>query len=233
MDSPWGTVVVIALLCWALYGLFVWLRGLAHRWRLPRPTLGPGQLEMCQGQAFREICRRARNPGTPVVMTVYFAERGWNRADALRILAEPLKHDLIKVRGWQFGRYSVTRKGWTEYESKFIWAGGEGVNISAASGGFLVANVNSPQAVAHGGYGNRASGSDVPHQRLIDALRTDAAAAPTDEAVRAREYADDLDSAVEANDADRTARVLGRINALLTTATAAFTLTRELLPPGA
>ncbi|MFF0472614.1 hypothetical protein [Streptomyces sp. NPDC004284] len=232
MDLSLGTVVVIGLLCWAVRGLFVWLRGVAHRFRLPRPSLAPGRLEMCQGQAFREVCRRARNPGTRVVMTSYFAEQGWNRADAMLILAEPLKHGLLKVSGWRFGRYGVTRKGWTEYETKFIWTGGEGVNISAASGGFLVANVNSPQAVAHGGHGNRANAPDVPHQRLIDALRTDAAAAPSDEAVRAREYADDLDSAVEAQDADRTARVLGRINALLTTATAAFTLTRELLPPG-
>ncbi|WP_086823564.1 hypothetical protein [Streptomyces sp. NRRL B-24572] len=231
MDSSLVPVAVIALLCWAVYGLFVWVRGVAHRWRLPQPSIAPGQLEAYQGQAFREICRRAKSPGTRVVMTAYFAEQGWNRADARLILAEPLKHKLIKVMGLRFGRYEVTRKGWTEYETKFIWTGGEGVNISAASGGFLVANVNSPQAIAHGGHNNRTNASDIPHQRLIDALRTDAAAAPTDEAVRAREYADDLDSAVAAQDADRTTRILGRINALLATATAAFTLTRELLPP--
>lgn len=67
---------------------------------------------------------------------------------------------------------------------------------------------------------------------MIDALRADADTATSDEAVRAREYADDLASAVEAQDADRTARILGRINTLLSTATAAFTLTRELLPSG-
>ncbi|MGW3660059.1 hypothetical protein ACWD6R_32435, partial [Streptomyces sp. NPDC005151] len=71
-----------------------------------------------------------------------------------------------------------------------------------------------------------------PHQRLIDALRTGAGTAMPDEAVRAREYADDLASAVDTQDADRTTRILGRINALLSTASAAFTLTRELLPPG-
>ncbi|MGW3572170.1 hypothetical protein ACWDSL_51405 [Streptomyces sp. NPDC000941] len=43
---------------------------------------------------------------------------------------------------------------------------------------------------------------------------------------------DDLASATDAQDADRTSRILGRINALLSTATAAFTLTRGLLPPG-
>ncbi|WP_405477494.1 hypothetical protein [Streptomyces canus] len=225
-------VVVIALLCWSVYALFVRTRRAVHRWRLPKLSLAPSQLEMYQGQAFREICRRAANPGLHVAMTDYFAERGWNRADVMRILAEPLKHKLIKIKGWRFGGYSVTRKGWAEYEKKFIWTGGEGVHISSTSGGFVVANVNSPHAVAHGGYGNRANASDIPHQRLVDALRTDADTATPNEAARAQEYADDLASAVDAQDADRTARILGRINALLSTATAAFTLTRELLPPG-
>ncbi|MFB7597376.1 hypothetical protein [Streptomyces sp. NPDC056160] len=231
-EMPIGWVVVIALLCWSVYGVFVSIRRTVHRRGLPQPSLAPGQLEACQGQAFREICRRAANPGPRVVMTDYFTERGWNRADVLNILAEPIKHKLIKVKGWRFGGYGVTRKGWTEYETKFIWAGGEGVHISSASGGFLVANVNSPQAVAHGGYGNRAQGPDISHQQLIDALRTDADTATPNEAVRAREYADDLASAVDAQDTDRTTRILGRINALLSTATAAFALTRDLLPPG-
>lgn len=225
-------VVLVGLLCWLVYRGFLWARGVVHRLRLPQPSVAPGQLEMCQGQAFREICRRAERPGGHVEMNDYFTERGWNRADALRILAEPLKHRLIKVKGWWFGGYSVTRKGWSEYESKFIWSGGDGVHISSASGGFVVANVNSPQAVAHGGYGNRANAPDIPHQRLIDALRTDAGTETSDEAVRAREYADDLASAVDAQDTDGTTRILGRINALLASATAAFTLTRELLPPG-
>ncbi|MGA4845346.1 hypothetical protein ACOBQB_03345 [Streptomyces sp. G5(2025)] len=232
MEPTLAPVVLIALLCWFVHSLFVWTREIAHRRGLPAPSLAPGQLEACQGQAFREICRRAANPGLRVEMTDYFAERAWNRADAMRILAEPLKHKLIKVRGWRFGSYSVTRKGWADYESKFIWTGGEGVHISSTSGGFVVANVNSPHAMAHGGYGNRANAPDVPHQRLTEALRADADSARPEEAVRAREYADDLASAVDAQDADRTARVLARINTLLSSATAAFTLTRELLPPG-
>lgn len=232
MEPVLAPVVLIALLCWSVYALFVWIRDVAHRRHLPAPSLVPGQLEAFQGQAFREICRRAANPGVHVGMTDYFAERGWNRADVLRILAEPLKHKLIKVKGWRFGGYCVTRKGWADYESKFIWTGGEGVHISSSSGGFVVANVNSPHALAHGGYGNRTNAPDIPHQRLTEALRTDAESATPDEAVRAREYADDLAAAVDSQDADRTARVLGRINTLLSTATAAFTLTRELLPPG-
>ena len=231
-ELPLGLVVVIALLGWAIYGLFVSIRRAVHRRGLPPPSLAPRQLEASQGEAFREICRRASSPGPRVVMTDYFAERGWNRADAMRVLAEPIKHKLIRVSGWRFGGYSVTRKGWSEYESKFIWAGGEGVHISSSSGGFVVANVNSPQAIAHGGYGNRANGPDIPHQQLIEALRADAHAATPDEAVRAREYADDLASAVDAQDTDRTARILARINALLSTASAAFALTRDLLHPG-
>ncbi|MBI0377937.1 hypothetical protein JBE27_17050, partial [Streptomyces albiflaviniger] len=130
------------------------------------------------------------------------------------------------------GSYSVTYKGWAEYGDKFIWTGGEGVHISTGPGGFVVANVNSHHSVAHGGYGNRANAPEVPYQQLIDALRADADTATPDEAVRAREYADDLATAVDAQDVDRTARVLERINALLSTATAAFTLARGLLPSG-
>ncbi|MGP3683451.1 hypothetical protein ACTVZO_01855 [Streptomyces sp. IBSNAI002] len=232
-DLTLGHVVAIAAVCWVVHSLYVSVRTKVHRRKLPAPSLAPGQVEMCQGQAFREICRRAAGPGPHVVMTDYFSERGWNRADVIGILAEPLKHKLIKVSGWQFGGYSVTRKGWAEYESKFIWTGGDGVHISSASGGFVVANVNSPRAVAHGGFGNQTNAGGIPHQRLIEALRADAdTATSSDEAVRAREYADDLASAVDAQDPDRTARVLGRINALLSSATAAFALTRELLPPG-
>ncbi|MFF4427516.1 hypothetical protein ACFY04_43630 [Streptomyces sp. NPDC001549] len=214
-----------------IYALFVHTRAAVHGWRLPASSLAPDQLEMCQRQAFRAICQRAESPGPRVMMTDYFLDRGWNRADAMRIMAEPLKHKLIKVKGWRFGGYSVTRKGWAGYES-IMYRGGDGVHISAASGGFVVANVNSPRAVAHGGYGNNTNAPDIPHQRLIDALHADADTATPDEAVRAREYADDLASAVETQDADRTARILGRINALLSTATAAFTLTRGMLPPG-
>jgi hypothetical protein len=227
----WRLAVLIAVFCWLVYGLFVTVRTVVHRRGLPQPSVPPGQLELLQGRAFREICRRATGPGPRVVMTDYFAQQGWNRADAMRVMAEPLKHELVKVKGWRFGGYGVTRKGWAEYESKFIWTGGEGVHITATTGGFVVANVDSPQAVAHGGYGNRANASDIPHQQLIDALRADAATATPDQAARAREYADDLASAVDAQDTDTTTRILGRINSLVSTATAAFTLTRELLPP--
>ncbi|MEU8761967.1 hypothetical protein [Streptomyces sp. NPDC048659] len=226
-------VVLIVLAVWALRALFVWTRGRVHRWRLPEPSLAPGRLEMSQGLAFRAVCRLARNPGPPVNMRYYFIEQDWNRADAMLVLSEALKHDLIRVRGWRFGSYSVTRKGWAEYQSKFIWTGGEGVNISSSSGGFVVANVGGHGSVVHGGYGNQTNvGAQVSHQQLIEALRADAETATPDEAVRAREYADDLASAVEGQDQDRTARVLGRINTLLTTASAAFTLTRQFLPPG-
>jgi hypothetical protein len=67
---------------------------------------------------------------------------------------------------------------------------------------------------------------------VINALREDARSADPDEAVRAQEYADDLTEAVQTENSDRTDRILGRINALLATATAAFSLTRDLLPPG-
>ncbi len=99
--EPTPVLVVIALICWLIYALFVWIRGVVHRRGLPELSVAPGQLEIYQGQAFREMCRRAANPGRRVMMTDYFAERGWNRADVMRILAELLKHKMIVAeRSW-------------------------------------------------------------------------------------------------------------------------------------
>lgn len=94
------------------------------------------------------------------------------------------------------------------------------------------ANVNSPHAVAQGGRGNSADLRDVSHRQLINALREDARNADRDEAARAQEYADDLAEAVQTENSDRVDRIIGRINALLATAKAAFSLTKDLLPPG-
>ncbi len=229
-----GHIVFICLLGLGARGLFTWARETFHRARLPAPTLPPGQLETYERQAFRELCRRVREHGHAVDMTDYFAGRGWNRADALAVFGEPVKHGLVKVRGWRFGVYSVSRKGFAEYQKNFMWSGrGDEVHISASAGGFVVANVNSPHAVTHGGIGNRGDRHDVAHRQLIDALRADAGSAEPAEAVRAQEYADDLASAVDAQDSDRTERVLDRINTLLSTSAAAFALTRALLSPGA
>jgi hypothetical protein len=165
-------------------------------------------------------------------MADYFVDQGWNRADAMLILAEPLKHGMIKVQGWRFGTYGVTRRGWAEYGKHFMWTGASDMHISATSGGFVVANINSHHAVAQG-HDNSADLRDVSHRQLVNALREDARSADPGEALRAQEYADDLAEAVQAANADRTDRVLARINALLAGATSAFALTRGLLGPGA
>jgi hypothetical protein len=231
--SGFDRLIAIVVFSVALHALFVRSRRFYHRWRLPPPSIAPAQVEACQKQVFREICRRSDGPGWRVHAADYFIDRGWNRADVMLILAEPIKHGLIKIRGWQFGTYVLTRRGWDEYRKNFMWTGGgEAVHISATSGGFVVANVNSPHAVAQGGRGNSADLRDVSHRQLINALREDARSADPDEAVRAQEYADDLTEAVQTENSDRTDRILGRINALLATATAAFSLTRDLLPPG-
>ncbi|MFF1743588.1 hypothetical protein [Streptomyces mirabilis] len=166
-------------------------------------------------------------------MADYFTDQGWNRADAMLILAEPLKHGLIKTYGWRFGTYGPTRTGWDEYRKNFMWQEGGGtVNISASGEGFVVANIDSHHAVAQGGDRNRADVRDVSHRQLVDALREDARSAEPDEAVRAQEYADDLAEAVQTESQARTDRILGRINSLLAAASSAFALTRDLLPPG-
>lgn len=233
MESTLSLIIAICLVL-VLHQLFLGVRSRYHRRRLPPPSLTPGQAAALQNQVFREICRRSKGPGRRAVrMASYFTDQGWNRADALLILAEPLKHGLIKAYGWRFGIYGPTRTGWDEYRKNFMWAGGsEAVHISASSGGFIVANVNSPHAVAQGGHGNSAEARDVSHRQLIDALREDARSANPSEAARAQEYADDLTEAVQTESPARADRILGRINALLASASSAFTLTRDLLPPG-
>lgn len=226
-------LVVVLLLCMALRALFVWSRGRYHRFRLPPPSLAADQVDAFRKQVFRELCRRSDGPRWRVDMADYFIDRGWNRADAMLILAEPLKHGLIRIQGWRFGTYGLTRRGWAEYRKNFMWTGGSEMHISATSGGFIVANVNSDHAVAQGGRHNSADVRDVSHRQLINALREDARSADTDESLRAQEYADDLAEAVQTANADRTERILGRINALLASATSAFALTRDLLRPGA
>jgi hypothetical protein len=225
---------VIIVLGVVLHQLFLRIRSWHHRWRLPFPSLTAVQAAAFQNQVFREICRRSKGPHWQAVrMADYFTDQGWNRADAMLILAEPLKHGLIKTHGWQFGIYGPTRTGWLEYRKNFMWAGGsEAVHISSSSGGFIVANVNSPHAVAQGGHGNSADVRDVSHRQLIDALREDARSAHPDESVRAQEYADDLAEAVQTESPARADRILGRINTLLASASSAFTLTKDLLPPG-
>ncbi|MET8134753.1 hypothetical protein ABZV24_22845 [Streptomyces sp. NPDC005251] len=226
-------LIVPVVLCVALRALFVASRGMYHRWRLPRPSIALEQLETFQRQVFREVCRRSKDLSSQVRMANYFIGRGWNRADALLILHEPIKHGLIKIRGWRFGTYGPTRRGWAEYRKNFMWTGGsEAVDIRAEPGGFVAVNVNSPHAVAQAGPGNRVDQGDVSHRQLIDALREDARTAVPGEAARAQEYAEDLGEAVQAGSPDRTARILNRINALLVTAGSAFSLTRGLLPPG-
>ncbi|MEV8364381.1 hypothetical protein [Streptomyces niveus] len=225
-------VIVLAILWAAANAMFSWIRGMYHGWKLPPPSISPALVQAYEKQVFREICRRSDGPGLQISMNGYFAEQGWNRADAMLILAEPLKHRLIKAHGWQFGQYGPTRKGWVEYRRNFMWTGGgESVNISATTGGFVVANVSSSGAVAQAGYGNSADLRSVTHHQLIDALRQDARSAEPDEAARAHEYADDLAEAIQTENTDRTGRILGRINTLLETARAAFTLTRDMLPP--
>ncbi|GGO46393.1 hypothetical protein GCM10012287_16590 [Streptomyces daqingensis] len=72
----------------------------------------------------------------------------------------------------------------------------------------------------------------VSQQKLVEALKEDARSAEPEEAVRAREYAEDLEEAVRTESPARADRILGRINTLLSSATSAFSLTRDLLPPG-
>ncbi|MFI5774734.1 hypothetical protein ACIA74_41030 [Streptomyces sp. NPDC051658] len=107
------------------------------------------------------------------------------------------------------------------------------MHITASAGGFAAVNVNSPHGVTqNSGRDSSADLSGISYHRLATALRADSESAQPEEAVRAREYAEDLTDAAGAQDTDRGNRVLGRVNALLTTASSAFILTRNLLPPG-
>ncbi|WP_330237644.1 hypothetical protein [Streptomyces sp. NBC_00525] len=228
--------VLVLVLCVALaYAAYAKLRTTLHRWKLPAPSISPAQLNLYQKQAFQEICRRSPSLGTRVRMGPYFDERQWNRADAMLVLAEPVKHKLVRIDGWRFGSYALTRKGWREYRKNFMWtgSGGDSMHITASEGGFAAVNINSPHGVAQSsGRDSTADLSGITYHQLATALKADAEGAPPEEAVRAREYAEDLTDAAGAQDADRANRILGRVNALLGTATSAFSLTRSLLPPG-
>ncbi|KAA6201940.1 hypothetical protein F2B00_12275 [Streptomyces parvus] len=223
-------LVVLVLLVLVPYACLRAARNGFRNWRLPPPTIRPAQVEHLEKAVFREICRRAKGPGSDVDMQGHFDEQGWNRGDATLILAEPLKHKLISVRGWSRAVYFPTRRGWNEYRRRFMMA--DSVSITASPGGFVAANINSAHGVAQSGYGHRADRHDVSHQHLVEALRTDARAAEPSEGVRAQEYADDLAEAVQEENPARVDRILSRVNALLETATSAFSLTRGLLPPG-
>ncbi|WP_331748824.1 MULTISPECIES: hypothetical protein [unclassified Streptomyces] len=228
-------IVVLTLYILAAYGLFLKTRTVLHAWRLPDPSINMDRLDVYQKQAFQEICRRSPSLGTRVRLAPYFDERQWNRADALVVLAEPVKHKLVRIEGWKFGSYALTRKGWREYRKHFMWTGisDESMHITASDGGLASVNVNSPHGVAQSsGRDSSANLSSISYHQLATALRADSESALPEEAVRAREYAEDLTDAAGAQDTDRANRVLGRINALLTTASSAFNLTRDLLPPG-
>ncbi|MFB7914046.1 hypothetical protein [Streptomyces sp. NPDC056061] len=225
-------LLVVAIAYALLRALFLFARKTYHGWRLPPPSITSAHVGAFQRQTFQEICRRASRPGQDVRMTDYFDGRGWNHADALLIVAEPLKHQMIKTRGWRFGVYCPTRKGWAEYRTNFMWTGSEeAVQIFADNGSFVATNINSPHASVQVRHGNTTDQRHVSNRQLIEALREDARRADGDEAVRAQEYADDLAEAVRTESSDRVNRVLGRVNALLATAQSAFSLTRELLPP--
>lgn len=86
-------------------------------------------------------------------------------------------------------------------------------------------------AIAQGGDSNSA-GMRVSQQKLVEALKEDARSAEPEEAVRAREYAEDLEEAVRTESPARAGRILARINILLSSVSSAFSLTRDLLPPG-
>lgn len=223
-------VITLVLLVLVTYGCFRAARNWFYHWRLPPSTILRSQVEHLEKVAFREICRMAKGPVSDVDMRGYFDEQGWNRGDVALILAEPLKHKLISVRGWSRSVYFPTRRGWSEYRKRFMMA--DSVNITASAGGFVAANINSAHAVAQSGYGHQADRHDVSHRHLVEALRTDARAAEPAEAVRAHEYADDLAEAVQEENPARVDRILGRVNSLLATAASAFSLTRGLLPPG-
>ncbi|MER5969477.1 hypothetical protein ABT112_07025 [Streptomyces sp. NPDC002055] len=228
-------IVVLAVCAAAAYGLFLKTRTVLHAWRLPALSISMDRLDVYQKQAFQEICRRSPSLGTRVRLAPYFDERHWNRADALLVLAEPVKHKLVRIEGWKFGSYALTRKGWREYRKHFMWTGisDESMHITASAGGFAAVNVNSPHGVAQSsGRDSSADLSGISYHQLATALTADSEGAQPEEAVRAREYAEDLTDAAGAQDTDRANRVLSRVNALLATASSAFTLTRNLLPPG-
>jgi hypothetical protein len=77
-----------------------------------------------------------------------------------------------------------------------------------------------------------APATEATYRELVAALRADAGSAQGVDGQAARNYADDLEDALDTEDPSRIDRVLGRIKSLLDVATSAFALSRGLAPPG-
>ncbi|GGO46396.1 hypothetical protein GCM10012287_16600 [Streptomyces daqingensis] len=115
----------------------------------PQLVVGPPRGGCARSEAGGAV--PVRDAATPLRSISFHADYGWNRADAVLIVAEPVKHGLLKVRGWRFGSFSPTKAGWEEYRRNFMWSErSEAVHISASSGGFVVANVSSPHGYCSG-----------------------------------------------------------------------------------
>ncbi|MEU8463716.1 hypothetical protein [Streptomyces sp. NPDC029003] len=102
-------------------------------------------------------------------------------------------------------------------------------HIWASEGSFVGGiNIKSSGATAQAGSLNSASTHVSVYKRVAESLRADAENANRLEADVARNYADDLTGAIGAQDQSRIDQVIGRIRGLISTATSAFSLTREI-----
>jgi hypothetical protein len=79
---------------------------------------------------------------------------------------------------------------------------------------------------------HQAPAPEAAYREVVAALRADARSAQGVDGQAARDYADDLEEALDAEDPPRVDRVLGRIKSLLDVATSAFALSRGLPPLG-
>ncbi|WUX99189.1 hypothetical protein OG428_22975 [Streptomyces sp. NBC_01422] len=196
--------------------------------RLPALSVPQQDIPKLAREAFEVICRSSSGPNQPVNMSQYFKAQRWNERD-IRCIFDPISPVLVKQHGLFTRTYMPTERGLDVYGRIVMSESAERVNIWASEGSFVGGiNIKSSGATAQAGSLNSAFTQVSIYQRVAESLRADAENANTLEADVACNYADDLTEAIGAQDQSRIDQVLGRINGLITTATSAFSLTREV-----
>ncbi|WP_405944303.1 hypothetical protein [Streptomyces sp. NBC_00932] len=227
ISSLLGMIVLMGVLLRGGRWLMHW-NAVEEERRCPALSVRPQDVPQLAREAFGFICRCASGPDGPVDMSRYFEVRGWNEQD-IRSIFESLCPVLVKRHSLFSRWYMPTERGLNVYGSSVMSEPSEQVNIWASGGGVVGGiNIKSGGATAQVGSLNAASSQFATHQRVVEALRADAEGAEGLEADVAVAFADDLAEAVNAQDAGRVDQVLDRVRGLISTASSAFSLTREI-----
>ncbi|WP_181795306.1 hypothetical protein [Streptomyces sp. WELS2] len=233
-------LVVIGLALFALRGR----RSEAERVRreegfrasLPPRSTSADDTDQLALEALDHLCSASGSvPGVYVDMTGYFRQRTWNPADIHHVMgrlhALGFAHQVVSpTHPISPYRYRATAAGVRRNGANI---GGKeaamDIRFQQETGsGPIITNVNSPGAwttVRH----DHVQHGEVRLERLVQALREDAAHAPQDVADSALSHADSLDTALAGGGNVTPEQAVGRVQRFLTTVGTGFETTRRLL----